>query len=73
VLTSSAVDRGYNLGSGNTKDYEIGICCFSAKKSLKISKGQSESLYQRTDNGQRKKYKRSNNDLQNIHINLKIE
>jgi hypothetical protein len=48
VLTSSAVDRGYDLGSGNTKDYEIGICCFSAKKSLKIPKGQSESLYQRT-------------------------
>ena len=27
VLTSSAVDRG----SGQTKDYKIGICCFSAK------------------------------------------
>jgi hypothetical protein len=24
-------------------------------------------------NGQKKKYKRTNNDLQNIHINLKIE
>jgi len=27
----------------------------------------------RQHNGQRKKYKRTNNDLQNIHINLKIE
>ena len=27
VLASSAVDRG----SGQTKDYTIGICCFSAK------------------------------------------
>jgi len=27
----------------------------------------------RQHNGQRKKYKRGNNDLQNIHIKLKIE
>ena len=27
----------------------------------------------RQHNGQRKKYKRTNNDLQNIHIELKIE
>ena len=35
------------------------------KKSLKIPKGQSESVYRRrTDNtGQKKKYKRTNNDL----------
>ena len=31
VLKSSAVDRGFNPQSGQTKDYEIGICCFSAK------------------------------------------
>ena len=31
VLTSSAVDRGFKPWSGQTKDYEIGICCFSAK------------------------------------------
>jgi hypothetical protein len=31
VLKSSAVDRGFNSQSGQTKDYEIGICCFSAK------------------------------------------
>ena len=31
MLTSSAVDHGFDLRSGQTKDYEIGICCFSAK------------------------------------------
>ena len=39
-------------------------------------KGQSESVYRRrTDNtmAKRKKYKRTNNDLQNMHIKLKIE
>ena len=30
VLTSSAVDRGFETRSGQTKDYKIGICCFSA-------------------------------------------
>jgi hypothetical protein len=31
VLTSSAVDRRFELWSGQTKDYKIGMCCFSAK------------------------------------------
>ena len=31
VLASSAVDREIEPRSGQTKDYEIGICCFSAK------------------------------------------
>jgi hypothetical protein len=31
VLTSSAVDRGLKPRSGQTKDYKIGICCFTAK------------------------------------------
>jgi hypothetical protein len=31
VLTSSVVDRGFEARSGQTNDYEIGICCFSAK------------------------------------------
>jgi hypothetical protein len=31
VLTSSAVDRGIEPRSGQTRDYKIGICCFSAK------------------------------------------
>jgi hypothetical protein len=43
------------------------------KKSLKISKRQSESVYRRrTDNtmAKRKSTKRTNNDQQNIHIKL---
>ena len=31
VLVSSVVDCGFETRSGQTKDYEIGICCFSAK------------------------------------------
>jgi hypothetical protein len=31
VLTSNAVDRGLKPLSCQTKDYKIGICCFSAK------------------------------------------
>jgi len=48
----------------------------SLKKSLKIPKRQSDYVYRRrTDNtmAKRKKYKRANNDQQNIHIKLKIE
>ena len=31
VLSFSAVDRGFESRSGQTKYYKIGICCFSAK------------------------------------------
>ena len=31
MLTSSVVDRGFEPRSGQTNDYKIGICCFSAK------------------------------------------
>ena len=31
VHASNAVDRGFEPRSGQTKDYKIGICCFSAK------------------------------------------
>ena len=31
MLASSAVDRGFEPRLGKTKDYKIGICCFSAK------------------------------------------
>ena len=46
------------------------------KKSLKIPKGAIRiriSKKNRQHNGQKKKYKRTSNDLQNIHIKLKIE
>ena len=32
VLASSAVDHGFEPQSAQTKDYKIGICCFSAKQ-----------------------------------------
>ena len=31
VLASGLVDRGFEPRSGKTKDYCIGICCFSTK------------------------------------------
>ena len=31
VLASSAIDRGFEPLSGQTKNYEIGIYCFSTK------------------------------------------
>ena len=31
VLVLSTVDRGFEPWSGQTKDYKIGICSFSAK------------------------------------------
>ena len=34
VLASYAVDRGFEPQSGQTKDYEFGICCFSAKHTI---------------------------------------
>jgi hypothetical protein len=38
VLVSNAVDRGFRARSGQTKDYKIGICCFSAKHAALRSK-----------------------------------
>ena len=31
VLASSAVDRGFEVRTGQNKDYKIGICCKSVK------------------------------------------
>ena len=31
MFVSSAVDRGLECWLGQTKDYKIGMCCFSAK------------------------------------------
>ena len=31
VLAARAVDGGFERRSGQTKDYTIGMCCFSAK------------------------------------------
>ena len=34
VLASRAVDRGFETRSVQTKDYEMDICCFSAKHAV---------------------------------------
>jgi hypothetical protein len=38
VIASSAVDRGFEPRSSQTKDYNIVICCFSAKYAALRSK-----------------------------------
>ena len=38
VLASSAVDRGSEPQSGQTKEYKIVICCFTAKHAALRSK-----------------------------------
>ena len=38
VLTSSALDSEFESRSGKTKDYKIGICCFSAKHAALLRK-----------------------------------
>ena len=51
--------------------YITGLSTFQ-KKSLKIPKGICISKKNRKHNGQKKKYKWTNNDVQNIHRKLKI-
>ena len=38
MLALSTVDCVFDLRSGQTKDYKIGICCFSAKHAALRSK-----------------------------------
>ena len=38
ALSSNTVDCGFEHKSAQTKDYEIGICCFSAKHAALRSK-----------------------------------
>ena len=37
-MVSVLVDRGFDPRPGQTKVHKIGICCFSAKRTLLISK-----------------------------------
>ena len=48
VLAPSAVDRGFEPRSGQTKDYNIGICCFSAK--LAALRRKSKDWFARNQN-----------------------
>jgi len=38
VLAWNTIDRGFELRSGQTKDYKIGMCCFFAKRAVLRSK-----------------------------------
>ena len=38
MLVSSAVDCGFEFQSGQTKNYKIGICCFSTKHAALTNK-----------------------------------
>ena len=49
VLTLSVVDRGFEPRSGQTKDYKIGICCFSAKHAA-LRRKSKEWFAQNQDN-----------------------
>ena len=49
VLTSSAVDRGFEPRSDQTKDYKIDICCFSAKHAA-LRRKNKDWLAQNQDN-----------------------
>ena len=41
MLTSSAIDHGFEAQSGQTKDHKIGMCCFSAEHAT-VSRNLSE-------------------------------
>ena len=49
VLASSTVDHGFEPQSGQTRDYKIDICCFSAKHAA-IRKKSKDWLAQNQDN-----------------------
>jgi hypothetical protein len=49
VLALSAIDRGFEPQSGRTKDYKIGICCFSAKHAA-LRRKSEDWLAQHQDN-----------------------
>ena len=48
VLASNAIGRGFEHLSGQTKDYAIDICCFSAKHAALRSK--SKDMLARNQN-----------------------
>ena len=50
VLASSVVDRGFDSPSGQTKDYKMGMCCFSAKYAPFGRKNEADWLARNQDN-----------------------
>jgi hypothetical protein len=49
LLASSGVDRGFESRSGQIKDYDIGICCFSVKHAT-IRRKRKDWLSRNQDN-----------------------
>jgi hypothetical protein len=49
VLDSSTVDREFESRSGQTKNYKIGICCFSAKYAA-LRRKRKDGLVRNQDN-----------------------
>ena len=55
VLSSNAVDRGFEPRTDQTKDHEIGMCCFSAKHAafrrmrLTVNKKKYKKMYNRVN------------------------
>jgi hypothetical protein len=49
VLTSSAEDCGFEPRSGQTKDYNIGICCFSTRQAA-LKRKSKDGLARNQDN-----------------------
>ena len=49
VLGSRAVDRGFEPRSGQTKDYQLSICCFSVKHAA-LSRKSKDWLARNHDN-----------------------
>ena len=50
LLPSSAVDCGFEPRSGKTKDYKIGICCFSVKHAVVLRRRSKDWLARNQDN-----------------------
>ena len=50
VLASSAVDRGFEPRSGQTKDYKIGICYFSAMHAVLLRRKNKDWLARNQNN-----------------------
>jgi len=50
MLASSVVDRGFEFRSDQTKDYKIGMCCFSANHAALKRKSTTDRLAQKQDN-----------------------
>jgi hypothetical protein len=49
VLASSVVYRGFEPRSGQTKDYKIGICCFSATQVITLRRKSKDRLARNQD------------------------